>query len=146
MFLLSCFIQACPSGWSTNGVSCFYIDATRTPNRNFARQKCQSMGADLPIIRSSVERDFIFNLLKNNPAVSAEGVWLGLNRAGSRFYWIDGSYASYQVWGGSEPNNHGGNENCAQMYRGGGNAGRWNDNPCSNYGASPSILCQKPVA
>ena len=104
------------------------------------------MGANLPTIKSAGERDFIFNLLKNNPGISNEGVWLGLNRRGSSFYWIDNSYAGYQVWGHGEPNNFGGHENCAQMYKGGGNAGKWNDNPCSGYGAAPSILCQKPVA
>ncbi|RMX50755.1 hypothetical protein pdam_00017962 [Pocillopora damicornis] len=137
---------ACPSGWSTNGVSCFYIDPSRTTDRSAAQQKCLSMGANLPTIKSAGERDFIFNLLKNNPGISNEGVWLGLNRRGSSFYWIDNSYAGYQVWGHGEPNNFGGHENCAQMYKGGGNAGKWNDNPCSGYGAAPSILCQKPVA
>ncbi|CAH3146928.1 unnamed protein product [Pocillopora meandrina] len=137
---------ACPSGWPTNGVSCFYIDPSRTPDRSTAQQKCLGMGANLPTIKSAGERDFIFNLLKNNPGISNEGVWLGLNRRGSSFYWIDNSYAGYQVWGHGEPNNFGGHENCAQMYKGGGNAGKWNDNPCSGYGAAPSILCQKPVA
>ena len=85
-------------------------------------------------------------LLKNKAGLSNEGVWLGLNRHGSSFRWYDGTSAGYQIWGNGEPNNRGGNENCAQMYKGGGNAGKWNDHQCSGYGAAPSALCQKKVA
>lgn len=110
-----------------------------------ARQKCQSLGAHLPIIRSANERDFIFDMLKKHQSLTNEGVWLGLERrAGSSFYWVDGTPLNYQTWGSREPNNYGGNENCAQMYKGGGNAGKWNDNPC-DYGAAPGVLCQKPI-
>lgn len=136
----------CPSGWTSNGKSCFYIDVSRFRDRSQAQQLCQSLGGALPIIRNSGDRDFIFNLMKNKQGLSNEGVWLGLNRVGSGFRWYNGLSAGYQVWGHGEPNNHGGNENCAQMYKGGGNAGKWNDNPCSNYGAAPSTLCQRPVA
>ena len=137
---------ACPSSWTTNGQYCFYINVARFRDRARAQQICSSLGANLPIIRNSGERDFIFNLLKNKAGLSNEGVWLGLNRHGSSFRWYDGTYAGYQVWGNREPNNHGGNENCAQMYKGGPNAGKWNDNPCSGYGAAPSALCQKKVS
>lgn len=110
-----------------------------------ARQKCQSLGAHLPIIRSANERDFIFDMLKKHQSLTNEGVWLGLERrAGSTFYWVDGTPLSYQAWGGGEPNNSGGNENCVQMYKGGGNAGMWNDTPC-DYEVSPGVLCQKPI-
>ena len=136
---------ACPAGWATNGIYCYYIDVTRTQNRNVARQKCQSMGADLPTIKSSGERDFIFDLMQKKQGLSKEGVWLGLDRSGSSFRWIDGTHVSYQNWGHGEPNNYGGHENCAQMYKGGVIAGKWNDIVCYNYAGYPSILCQKPV-
>ena len=103
------------------------------------------MGADLPTIKSSGEKDFIFDLMQKKQGLSKEGAWLGLDRSGSSFRWIDGTHVSYQNWGHGEPNNYGGHENCAQMYRGGVIAGKWNDIVCYNYAGYPSILCQKPM-
>lgn len=136
----------CPSSWTRNGQFCFYINVARFQDRAKVQQICSSLGANLPIIRNSGERDFIFNLLKNKAGLSGQGVWLGLNRHGSSFRWYDGTFAGYQTWSDGEPNNHGGNENCAQMYKGGGFPGKWNDHPCSGYAAAPSALCQKKVA
>ena len=142
-----CFhFLACPADWATNGVYCYYIDATRTVHRHVARQKCQSMGADLAKIKSPGERNFIFELMKKTPGLGAAGVWLGLDRSGSSWRWIDGTPASYLIWADGEPNNSGGNENCGQMYRAPlYKAGKWNDTPCSYDRAPPSILCQKRV-
>ena len=141
------FVQlACPSSWTRYGQYCFYINVARFQDRAKVQQICSSLGANLPIIRNSGEGDFIFKLLKNKAGLSNEGVWLGLKRHGSSFRWYDGTSAGYQIWGNREPNNLGGNENCAQMYKGGSNAGKWNDHQCSGYGAAPSALCQKKVA
>ena len=37
-----CFhFLACPAGWATNKVYCYYIDVTRTPNRNVSRKSAR---------------------------------------------------------------------------------------------------------
>ena len=58
--------------------------------------------------------------------------WFGLNdisREGT-FVWSDGSTSTYTNWKSGEPNNAGGNEDCAQINR--YTDGTWNDEPCSS--------------
>ena len=58
--------------------------------------------------------------------------WFGLNDISSEgsFVWSDGSTSSYTNWKSGEPNNAGGNEDCAQINR--YTDGTWNDEPCSS--------------
>ena len=46
------------------------------------------------------------------------------------YVWSDGSTVVYTNWNGREPNNWGGNEDCACMK---GNGGQWNDLNCHNH-------------
>ena len=116
------------------------------------------MGADLPIIRSQEENQFILDLLKGrNDRVGIVGAWLRLQRrADSRFYWVDGSplQGHYQNWAIGEPNNAKRNENCAYLYNinGEGASGQWNDDPCDLtagysywYNRALLAICQKPI-
>ena len=52
--------------------------------------------------------------------ITLEGSWV----------WVDGSSSTYTNWGSSEPNDSGGNEDCAQLNR--YTDGTWNDEPCSS--------------
>ena len=107
-----------------------------------AREKCKDLGADLVIIKSAEENDFISELLKKK---GRNWAWLGLRRKipGLKFYWVDGTpiEGKYDSWGPGEPNNSGGNEHCAYTNR---LAGRWNDFRCERTSTpGPSVVCQK---
>ena len=124
-----------------------------------ARRSCQEMGADLPIIKSADENQFIFDLLREKEGKEAilYGVWLGFHRqADSKFYWIDGTplNGSYSAWKNGEPNNGRGRdpEDCGHMLGAGESQGKWNDLLCdldghwfwvNNPGNIPFLLCQK---
>ena len=66
-----------------------------------AREICNDMSADLPIIKSQSENDFICSLMENQ---GIEYVWLGMKRNQSGFFWFDGSPAEpsqgamYSTW------------------------------------------------
>ena len=113
-----------------------------------ARQKCQGMNADLPIINSFEENTFIAELLKEQ---GAEWSWIGLQRSAtnSEFYWVDGTPLGYGAWKSGEPNNDRGKENCAyieahtQCERPSCRPGGWNDIHCEVE--SPAVLCQKAM-
>lgn len=137
--------SGCPAGWVRHGSSCYYIEDSKTFSMSVAQQKCRNFGADLAIIRSAEENDFILRLVTEK-LNNAYGVWLGLQRkADSKLYWIDGTplEGHYQNWDIREPNNSGGSENCVNMYRG-GSPGKWNDAPCF-WALTPSVLCQKSI-
>ena len=94
------------------------------------------MGADLVVIKSSVEDQFVSSL------TSGGGGWIGLRRkADNSFYWLDDRPAqgNYQNWASGEPNDNGGIEDCAEIFEGGN--GKWNDLSCS--GTKTTLLCQK---
>ena len=113
-----------------------------------ARQQCQNLGADLPIISSAKENNFIADLLEKK---GKNWVWLGLRRNPSdlEFYWVNGSdlRGKYEKWNGGEPNNSGGREYCAYIMGHVSYKGKWNDCVCE-FGAdlvSPYVLCQKAI-
>jgi len=106
------------------------------------------LGADLPIIRSATENNFILDLIRKQETVTHWGAWLGLYRkADTKFYWIDDTplEGQYSAWGSGEPNfNH---EKCAHVYGKGSRPGKWNDMSCSINAKdlihAPVVLCQK---
>merc|ERR1719242_2725946 len=67
---------------------------------------------------------------ENSKAKSTCGgyCWIGGYRKGSgnNFGWEDGSSWDFNKWNPGEPNDWGGNEDCAQLY----SNGNWNDNRC----------------
>ena len=129
-----------------HGESCYYVDNTSSASTwNSSRRFCQDLGADLVVIKSEDENQFVYDLLKN--ASGANNGWIGLYRkANKKFYWLDDRpvEGNYQKWYPGEPNDSGGNEDCGELI--GSNSfsgkGKWNDNSCSNTG--PVSICQRP--
>ncbi|KAI4882014.1 hypothetical protein NFI96_007628, partial [Prochilodus magdalenae] len=71
-------------GWRKFGGSYYYI-STESKNWNKSRQDCRERGADLVIINSREEQEFIE---KEN-----KYVWIGLSKEGGegQWKWVDGS-------------------------------------------------------
>ena len=110
---------------------------TQSNHAHDARKKCKDMGleADLPVIYSKEENDFIVKTFKLP-------VWLGLLRSAndSKFYWVDGTpiQGNYVRWASGEPTNGNSKEDCARI-RGDGD---WLDSSCHVDGLNPYVLCQ----
>ena len=101
------------------------------------------MGADLVVIESEDENQFVYNLLRNI-SDNLNG-WIGLYRKDdNKFYWVDDrpEEANYRNWAHGEPNNYQNGENCVSPIVG-DSKGRWNDVPCSI--ASYVAVCQRPI-
>ena len=140
----------CPPGWFRHEQSCYYIGDTPTEIWSNAREKCKKMGADLAIIRSSTENDFVSRIVKKQKTATWFGAWLGLQRNDdSKFYWVDGTplKGQYSAWSTGEPNNL--DEKCGHMWGSTGQKpGKWNDLKCHlafhTFGKTlPVVLCQK---
>ena len=138
----------CPGGWIRHTTSCFRVIDSPTLKWDLARRTCQDLAADLAIIRSATENNFIFDLIRKQQTVTNWGAWLGLYRkADTKFYWIDNTplEGRYSAWASGEPNYH--HEKCAHVYAEGSDQGEWNDISCNinakslNY--APVVLCQK---
>lgn len=103
-----------------------------------ARSFCQALGGDLAVVASAEENDWIVGQHLDNP-------WLGLSdtAAEGTFQWVDGSAVSFAPWNDGEPNDSGGNEDCAGVLTSGDAAGTWNDFDCA---AQHPFLCQDTSA
>ncbi|XP_058265163.1 C-type lectin domain family 10 member A isoform X2 [Hemibagrus wyckioides] len=123
--------QCCPSDWQLFFSNCYYF-SDDGKSWNEARDMCVSMKAELLILKSKEEREFV---IKNTMPFF---YWLGLSdeRTGE-WEWLDGT--PYQMdrreWKPGQPDNWqlhglGGGEDCAHFH----NDGRYNDDHCSrNY-------------
>ncbi|KAL7855910.1 hypothetical protein AOLI_G00195140 [Acnodon oligacanthus] len=108
--------------------SIYYL-STETKSWSESRQECKKRGADLVIINSREEQEFIHKVFGNTEAwigltdIDTEGVWK----------WVDNSTLTTEFWYQGEPNDYGRNEDCALTgYKdaGSGRVSTWADYPC----------------
>ena len=106
-----------------------------------ARQRCKEMSADLPIIKSQSENDFIYRLMEEE---DIKYVWLGMERNNSGFFWFDGSPADpsqgamYSAWKDNELE-LGTRRKCAVLES---NTKKWRDHRCYSK-ERIYVLCQE---
>ncbi len=93
-----------------------------------ARTQCAVFGGDLLRIDDAAENAAVAGLPEPQSPIGG-GWFIGLTDAGARgaFVWVDGGGLSFASWLAGEPNDAGGNEDCAEMEQAGGG---WNDIPC----------------
>ncbi|XP_064781984.1 CD209 antigen-like [Oncorhynchus masou masou] len=74
--------QTCPEGWLKFESSCYFL-STESKTWNESRKDCLERGADLVIINSDKEQEFLFKLKKR--------VWIGLTDSVSEgtWKWVD---------------------------------------------------------
>nr|XP_034963866.1 early activation antigen CD69-like isoform X1 [Zootoca vivipara] len=90
----------CADDWYKFQEKCYYYSTERM-EQNTARRYCQALGADLIVIDSENEQDF----LKDELQISKE-TWIGLTyiEAGRKWMWQDFKNHSYINWNGrTEP-------------------------------------------
>ncbi|XP_029019768.1 C-type lectin domain family 4 member E-like [Betta splendens] len=95
--------------WTYFADKYYYISSTMQTWQD-SRNDCLQKGADLVIINSPEEQEFI-----SSRKIST---WIGLTDAETEgtWKWVDGTLlGSLRYWAESEPNNGYGNENCAKI-------------------------------
>jgi hypothetical protein len=96
-----------------------YLHCTGALSWPDARTACQELGADLIVLESEEEQDFLLG-------AGVSSAWLGLTdiEAEGSWAWVTGG-SSFSAWNKGEPNDAGDGEDCAVM-----ESGLWNDLPC----------------
>ncbi|XP_027033739.1 hepatic lectin-like isoform X2 [Tachysurus fulvidraco] len=81
---------------------------TKKTSWSKAREECRSKGADLVIINSREEQEYI------SKTVIAEA-WIGLHDTvqEGKWMWVDGTEVTKKFWWKGEPNDYDGKEDCA---------------------------------
>nr|XP_024656162.1 CD209 antigen-like protein C [Maylandia zebra] len=122
--------EKCPEGWMRFGCSC-YFKSTEKKTWSDSRRACQDKGADLVMINSKEEQEFVSNFRGY--------YWIGLRAnqtsGRSKWEWVDGSALTQTFWAG-------GHENSRPGYYGGccDGDGRW---IWSYYSHSTTFICEK---
>ncbi|KAI5086659.1 CD209 antigen-like protein C, partial [Silurus meridionalis] len=124
-------------GWINFSFSFYYV-SNDYKSWEESRQNCRDKGADMMIINSKEEQEFISKHISSN-----SGVWIGLSDRDKEgeWKWVDASPLTFKDWGQWEP---GGKEkeNCGEIYKS-SNSIIWNDNNCSE---KLNWICEKNVS
>uniref|UniRef100_A0A3P9IYQ4 C-type lectin domain-containing protein n=1 Tax=Oryzias latipes TaxID=8090 RepID=A0A3P9IYQ4_ORYLA len=118
-----CGCKSFQQGWVYFGSSLYFISSTKLPWLQ-SRDDCQQRGADLVIINSKEEQNFMgkFHRL----------TWIGLiyQEETMNWKWVDGTSLTESYWGQGEPNGYmNRNESCVEI-RFFEQENSWNDIPC----------------
>ncbi|XP_026783919.3 CD209 antigen-like protein C isoform X2 [Pangasianodon hypophthalmus] len=121
-------------GWVYFSSSLYFI-STEKKSWTDSRQDCSRKGADLVIISSREEQEFIIKQLDGDKA------WIGLSdRSTERVWkWVDGTALTTAYWAKGEPNDAGNEEDCAEIWSSADRKG-WNDVTCSR---KERWICEK---
>lgn len=101
-----------------------------------ARKACENEGGHLVTITSEEEQQFIQTLIQNS-----QGLFIGLARDEndpSQWKWVTDEAFDYACWNSGEPNNSGGEEDCATLW----NNYKWNDLGKNNTSQSVGYICE----
>ncbi|XP_060772633.1 CD209 antigen-like protein E [Neoarius graeffei] len=113
--------KAFKSGWTYFSSSLYYF-STEYKSWTDSRQDCKERGADLVVINSREEQEFIMKQVG-----SSIWAWIGLSDRDTEgeWKWVDGTSLTTAYWTDGEPNNIG-DEDCTGILDKG-----WNDMECS---------------
>nr|XP_029135377.1 CD209 antigen-like protein C [Labrus bergylta] len=141
---LQCLVnqtRTCPAGWMSFIGSC-YLFSDRTKTWQDSRQDCRVRGADLVVVDSFGEQEFITDNIVSH-------TWIGLSDSDNEgiWKWTDGTALTQAYWVRGEPNNDGGNpgidEDCGHLYDLSLiniKEENWNDDRCD---ATKRWICEK---
>uniref|UniRef100_A0A8C7GYJ1 C-type lectin domain family 4 member E-like n=1 Tax=Oncorhynchus kisutch TaxID=8019 RepID=A0A8C7GYJ1_ONCKI len=135
--------QTCPEGWQIKLESSWYFLSTETKTWKESRQDCLKRGADLVIINSDLEQEFLLSFNKR--------AWIGLTDSVTEgaWKWVDGTpLTTPSYWYSQQPDNGGdnpenGEEDCVELntetWR---PVKAWNDQSCLH---NRYWICEKVV-
>ncbi|XP_052320896.1 CD209 antigen-like protein E isoform X8 [Oncorhynchus keta] len=132
--------KTCPEGWQKFESSWYFL-STETKTWKESRQDCLERGADLVIINSDKEQQFLLNLKKR--------VWIGLTDSVKEgtWKWVDGTPLITGYWYDPQPDNGGGKpengeEDCVEIRTDQSPLKAWNDLSCAE---NLHWICEKVV-
>ncbi|XP_044201804.1 CD209 antigen-like protein E [Thunnus albacares] len=132
---LTDFVHYSQQGWKYFNGSFYYI-SSNMKTWNESRTDCLQRGADLVVVNSEEEQEFINRYQKR--------IWIGLadsEREGT-WKWVDGTPLTTSFWHSGEPNDYEGqNEDCVET-RFFNEENGWNDSIC---GQRNFWMCEKKM-
>ena len=124
--------EDCKTGWKTIG-SKEYCAINEAVTWDQAQAACVKMGGNLASILDSLTRAGVAAIL----TTTNDRVWIGLNKVGGSWTWLDNStWGETQWWSSNEPSGDG---PCGELLSYSGKTG-WNDRSCN---VNLAYVCKK---
>ncbi|VDH95787.1 C-type lectin domain family 10 member A [Mytilus galloprovincialis] len=130
--------RRCPDGWREYKNHCYFFSSEKK-SWHEAEGKCRKMGGYLVKVTSSAENSWLVNTITSKKVIQ-QNYWIGAaDFKETEWTWvIDLSKLRYSNWNSGQPNNAGGNEDCAHFYKPFNY--KWNDMPCNYTGGG--YICE----
>ncbi|XP_053335438.1 C-type lectin domain family 4 member E-like [Clarias gariepinus] len=122
-------------GWIYFNSRVYYI-STGKKNWTESRQYCRERGADLVIINSKEEQEFINKLLNKGRA------WIGLSNRENEWKWVDDTPLITGFWASGEPNSKARDEDCVITGESSDPVLNWGDDFCNEQYI---WICEKAI-
>ncbi|XP_076874360.1 uncharacterized protein LOC143523931 [Brachyhypopomus gauderio] len=124
-------------GWNYFNSSLYCI-SNEKKSWSESRKFCTDRRADLVIINSREEQEFITNIFSHTEA------WIGLNELDNTWKWVDNKVLTTGFWWSNEPNHYQGSEHCVVTACTFSNYSvfTWCDYPC---GMNVHGICEKTL-
>ncbi|KAL7395224.1 hypothetical protein ABVT39_012467 [Epinephelus coioides] len=118
--------KPCQAGWRRFDISCYFV-STLTRNWTLSRNACLAEGADLVVVDSREEQEFVNGLLQAD-----QNAWIGLTDSleEGTWMWVDGTPLTTGFWQPGQPNSFNGNQDCGEIVQKSVGVGEWNDDGC----------------
>ncbi|XP_010795439.1 CD209 antigen-like protein C [Notothenia coriiceps] len=128
--------RPCQTGWSKFDISCYFVSSV-FKNWTSSRQECIDQGADLVVIDSLEEQEFLNMLMQKD-----QNAWIGLTDSlkEGTWMWVDGRNVTTKFWQPGQPNSYNGNQDCGENIQKTTGVGQWNDDGCF---AVQNWICEK---
>ncbi|XP_028262903.1 ladderlectin-like isoform X2 [Parambassis ranga] len=132
---------SCTTGWTEFNGKC-YIYEPKSMTYAEAQKNCQSKGANLASVHSDAEYKHLQNVVYQATYTNGHA-WIGGSDSLQEglWYWSDGTTFEYKKWCPGEPDNGGGNQDCAYMNYGSNGCFDWDDGGCATE--MPSICVKR---
>ncbi|KAK0150624.1 C-type lectin domain family 10 member A [Merluccius polli] len=119
-----------PDRWRYYDHSLYFI-STAEKNWTASRDYCLERDADLVVINSREEQEFVTRQL------GYQWFWIGLSAGDTEgtWKWVDGTNMTSSFWVSGEPNDYDGGQDCVATWWDG-----WDDDPCA---AQYRWICEK---
>ena len=143
--------KSCPTNWNQVFDSCIFLSSEYAEFDN-ATEKCKDLDGKLYEPQSLFHNQLVSALIEEK-GQEGSSFWIGIHdkyTEGSFVYQSNNQSIAFKHWGsfndglGTQPNNHGGDQNCAEILGKlavwDGPKGSWNDRECS---FTKNFICEK---
>ncbi|XP_030643566.1 C-type lectin domain family 4 member E-like [Chanos chanos] len=112
-------------GWRYFSSSLYY-NSTDKKTWSESRQYCRDRGADLVIINSREEQEFVYNLRND------DSTWIGLTDEEREdvWKWVDGTALTSRYWLNGQPDSQTGDQDCVAIQHKSNPLESWRDQEC----------------